>query len=405
MAKGPAGVVIPAASVLVWFGATRRWGELSHVGLGTGPLVVALVVGPWFVAALVRHGVAFTDELIFHDMFSRAFNKVHDTNVGADTSFVYYVQQLGYGLFPWTVLVPFGLLGSGRWSRPKASAPDSSNPQRDEAVVLLIVWFAVTFALFAMIRTKFHHYILPAVPPAATLAGLALDSFWTSVESPERQANILLGAQAIVGALLVPLVARDLVSAAPGGRVEGPARLMWLFTYRYDRPWPTSLDLTTPIAAAACVAALLLIGLVVPRLRRMAAAGWVALAISWTAWMLDVYLPAASVHWGQRAILAAYYARRVGPAEPIVAYEMNWKGENFYTGNRIAQFGVPNPPAGTPTLAGWVHEQHEKGTNVMYFVTEQGRVAGLRRDLQPKELQEVTTPADCNQFVLVRAEL
>jgi hypothetical protein len=42
---------------------------------------------------------------------------------------------------------------------------------------------------------------------------------------------------------------------------------------------------------------------------------------------------------------------------------------------------------------------------VLYVVTEQNRVAGLRRDLAPRELHEVTTPADCAQFVLVRAEL
>ena len=41
----------------------------------------------------------------------------------------------------------------------------------------------------------------------------------------------------------------------------------------------------------------------------------------------------------------------------------------------------------------------------MYFVTEQSRVGGLRAELKPKELHEVTTRADCNQFVLVRAVL
>ena len=35
-------------------------------------------------------------------MYKRAFSHVHDTNAGDDTSFRYYVWQLGYGLFPWT---------------------------------------------------------------------------------------------------------------------------------------------------------------------------------------------------------------------------------------------------------------------------------------------------------------
>ena len=50
------------------------------------------------------------DRLFFHDMFKRAFTHVHDTNEGDDVSFRFYVWQLGYAMFPWTGLVPAGLL-------------------------------------------------------------------------------------------------------------------------------------------------------------------------------------------------------------------------------------------------------------------------------------------------------
>ena len=50
-------------------------------------------------------------------------------------------------------------------------------------------------------------------------------------------------------------------------------------------------------------------------------------------------------------------------------------------------------------------DQKAKGVAVMYFVTETNRVGGLRGELQPKKLDEMTTKADCNQFILVRAEL
>ena len=55
---------------------------------------------PWYVAMYVRHGPPFTDRLIFHDMFNRAFHHVHDTNEGDDTSFRFYVWQLGYATLP-----------------------------------------------------------------------------------------------------------------------------------------------------------------------------------------------------------------------------------------------------------------------------------------------------------------
>jgi 4-amino-4-deoxy-L-arabinose transferase-like glycosyltransferase len=395
MAKGPAGLVIPGACALVWLCATKRWREFLHVTPIAGLVVGVLLCGPWFVAMLVRHGSTFTDELIFHDMYNRAFDHVHDTNSGFDLSFAYYVEQLGYGLFPWVGLVPVGLFA---WIR-------RARKDGDDAMVLLLAWFVLSFALFSMMGTKFHHYILPAVAPAAMMAGVALDTFFIPDADEDRHTRVMLGAVAVAGAVVVGLIARDLVHVGPDGHPDGPGALMHLFTYRYDRSWPPSLDLRMPFILTAAVGAVVCVGLAVPRVRRLAAGAWVALAVVWGMWGLDVYLPKASPHWGQRAIMDAYYTHRSGPTEPLVAYQMNWKGENFYTGNRIPQFGTPTPPAGTPAFGTWVKDQKAKGVAVMYFVTEQNRVGGLRGELQPKKLDEMTTKADCNQFILVRAEL
>jgi hypothetical protein len=394
MAKGPAGLVIPGACALLWLCATRKWGELTHVTPIAGLLIVAASVGPWFVAMLVRHGAAFTDELIFHDMFNRAFNHVHDTNSGSDLSFAYYAQQLGYGLFPWIALVPVGLFGALR--RP--------NGEDNPAAVLFLLWFLLSFALFAAMGTKFHHYILPAAVPAAVMAGVSLDAFFGDADD-ESHARFALGAVAVIGGLFVALVARDLVQVGGDGHAEGPVKFMQLFTYRYDRPWPQSLDLRLPILVTTIAAATICLALAVRRIRRLAACAWVVMALAWGTWGLDVYLPKASPHWGQRAVMDAYYTHRAGPHEPIVSYQMNWKGENFYTSNRIPQFGTPTPPPGTPTLPAWIKQQREKGATVMYFVTEHNRVGALRAELQPNRLDEMTTKTDCNQFVLVRAEL
>jgi hypothetical protein len=104
-------------------------------------------------------------------------------------------------------------------------------------------------------------------------------------------------------------------------------------------------------------------------------------------------------------VIEAYYTHRAGPSEPIAAYYMNWKGESFYTGNHIAQFGTPQVPQGSPTFATWIDSERKKGTQVAYFVTERVRVGSLKNDLKPKQLAEITTKDDCEQFVLVRAEL
>jgi hypothetical protein len=105
-------------------------------------------------------------------------------------------------------------------------------------------------------------------------------------------------------------------------------------------------------------------------------------------------------HWGQHDILAAYYADRSGPQEPFVAYQMNWKGENFYTGNKVPAFVSSGAP-----FASWLKKQRESGVRAVYVVTEHGRVGGLKNEIKGQSYKEVTTPTLNNKFVLVRAEL
>src|SRR5438270_1210966 len=131
-----------------------RWAELARLEIMSGLLISLAVALPWYVAMYVRHGSPFTDRLIFHDMFNRAFHHVHDTNEGDDTSFRFYVWQLGYALFPWTGLAPVGLLwwlrrgaaaGTGRASPLGASstaeAADEDEDDRADTSVLLCLWF------------------------------------------------------------------------------------------------------------------------------------------------------------------------------------------------------------------------------------------------------------------------
>jgi hypothetical protein len=105
-------------------------------------------------------------------------------------------------------------------------------------------------------------------------------------------------------------------------------------------------------------------------------------------------------HWGQHEITEAYYRTRSSADEPLVAYQMNWKGENFYTGNKIPAFVSSGAP-----FTQWIKQQKEKGVKVMFFVTEHTRTGGLRGEVQARSYKEITDKETCNKFVLVRAEL
>jgi hypothetical protein len=107
-----------------------------------------------------------------------------------------------------------------------------------------------------------------------------------------------------------------------------------------------------------------------------------------------------SPHWGQHEVLEAYYRNRQSPSEQIVAYQMNWKGENFYTGNRIPAFVSTGS-----TFTTWLKKEKDGGAKVMFFVTEHSRVGGLKSEVQGKTYTELTTKELDNKFVLVKVEL
>jgi 4-amino-4-deoxy-L-arabinose transferase-like glycosyltransferase len=497
MGKGPAGFALPMICAFAYVCTKKRWSELARLEIMSGLLIIGCVALPWYVAMYVRHGSPFTDRLIFHDMFNRAFHHVHDTNEGDDTSFRFYIWQLGYALFPWTGLVPLGLTF---WLRRS----DSAERGKGDVAVFLFMWFLFAFALFSFMGTKFHHYIFPAVPPAAMLVGIVLDqmlgdepvategllpylvggfsglmlcvagaamcwpgSLWGTKEMHSDLApgkpilggfivlvgvamtvliarmfrkkadeadrggqivsaayrggqpsskpgeakeepldprafheRVMLGGAALAGGLVLLLVGRDLVIKPENADQPGAIRLLQLFTYNYRRPWPETLDFSAILLAFTFIAVLLSLALSVRALRKHVVLMFAAFSFVWALYGLDVYMVKTAPHWGQHEVIQAYYANRAGPEEPLIAYQMNWKGENFYTSNHVPAFVSTGS-----TFANWMKQQREKGVKVMYFITEHSRIGGLKSEVGGKAYREITDKALCNKFVVVRAEL
>jgi 4-amino-4-deoxy-L-arabinose transferase-like glycosyltransferase len=473
LGKGAPGLVLPIVIALLGIGAARRYKDYARLELVGFVLLFGCVCLPWYVQMYMRHGPPFTDRLLFHDMYKRAFVHVHDTNTGDDVSFRYYVWQLGYGLFPWS---GFGAAGLLWWLRFRNEADDAQS----EVMAFMALWFTVAFAMFTITLTKFHHYALPCVPPIAVVTGVMLERAlgqgeltvdrralvpylaglsasavllvygalrlfpgtisgrliegklvapsvtqasaallcgallaWLTVRKYGRSPSApdgsfdsayesgALGLLGVSAAIPTVLVGRDLWTTVSGD-VEGQARLIHLFSYNYKRPWPSdSLSFNGILAGFAVVCALLALGFVLPSWRRHALISFAAVAVAWSAWGIDVYLFKAAPHWGQRETILAYYAARKGPQEPFVAYQMNWKGENFYTGNHVPVF----VSSGSKFKA-WLTEQKNKGVQVMFFTTEHSRTSSLKSELGAvKDFKILTTRALNNKFMLARVEL
>jgi 4-amino-4-deoxy-L-arabinose transferase-like glycosyltransferase len=462
LAKGAPGLVLPVAIACGGMLVARRFRDFSRLELVGLVLLVGCVCLPWYVQMFARHGPPFTDRLLFHDMYKRAFVHVHDTNTGDDVSFRYYVWQLGYGLFPWTGLGAAGLLA---WQREG----DEGKSRRAEALAFLALWFAIAFLLFSASLTKFHHYALPCVPPLALLAGILLDRVLPADFAPGRRLlgyTLLLGGAGLFllygalrlqpgsllgsvpepesspalaclclalgvacfgfavfrypgenpeqrtdsyetavyallgfgGAVVLALAGLDLFSPDDG---DGPARLTQLASYNYKRAWPSTLEFRAVLAAVTVCGVCALAAFVSPRLRPHAAALLASIGIWSAAWTLDVYVVRAAPHWGQRETLIEYYRRRRGPEEQLIAFQMNWKGENFYTGNRVPTF-----VSSGSKFHSFLDQERERGTRVLYFTTEHSRESTLKSELgQVKRFQRLTNKSLNNKFFLARVEL
>ena len=210
---------------------------------------------------------------------------------------------------------------------------------------------------------------------------------------------LMLGGAALAGTVLIALIGRDLARAAPGEQ-PGAIRLLQLFTYNYRRAWPDTLSFSAILSGFAVVAVLVSFAIAVKRWRRHAVVGFVTLAFVWALWGVDVYMVKMSPHWGQHEVVEAYYRDRKDASEKLIAYQMNWKGENFYTGNRIPAFVSTGA-----TFQTFMKAERASGAKVMYFLTEHSRIGGLKNEVAGKAYKEITDKALCNKFVLVRVEL
>jgi hypothetical protein len=210
-------------------------------------------------------------------------------------------------------------------------------------------------------------------------------------------ASAALGTAVAAAAVLAAFVGRDL-SWDTAARPQGNERLIQLFIYKYDRPWPEHLDYRPVLTAFAIVATALLAVAVFHRLRPLAGRAFLGLALVMAAWTINVYMVDLSPHWGQRELFKTYYELRKGPEEPVIAYQMNWKGENFYTGNRAHIFVKLDNKA----LRDWLTEN--KGRTA-FFVLEHTRLGNFKTLVRDGQVEQLTDKRLNNKFLLLRAQL
>ena len=129
-----------------------------------------------------------------------------------------------------------------------------------------------------------------------------------------------------------------------------------------------------------------------PQDRTVLVAGLLGLAVALAIHLGWFHWRALSQHWTQRDLFWEY-DHQSAPDEPIGAYLMNWRGETFYSKNRVRQL------RDNQRLGEFVAGPGER----KWLLVEQARLTALRQALgQPQRLRVVESRN--NKFVLAVTE-
>jgi 4-amino-4-deoxy-L-arabinose transferase-like glycosyltransferase len=301
-------------------------GVLFHARLGTGILLFLSLCLPWYYEMftfwrLDDESKLFWWRFIVHDHFSRLGAGVYTPTPGG--TFIYFVEQAVYGMFPWVLLLPGAVATVARIRVARRSSEDM-------VALVAALWFAVAWALVGLSATKFHHYAFPMLPPLAILMGIFVDRVWR--EGIDKHLGVLL-----FGIPLFALVGKDLAA--------NPKNFTDLFVFNYDRPYPSFLTerigLGTMTVKQVMGTGFTLFAVVAGLFAVMRAKFWsfatvLAGALIFAFWFNWMHWVDLSHHWTQRDQFWRYYTQRQS-GEPIAAFMMNWRGETFYSRNEVKQ--------------------------------------------------------------------
>lgn len=277
---------------------TNGWRSLwlGHYEIKRGLALMSVIAIPWHQAMYLKEGAAFVREYFGTHLINRAAVGVF----GERGTFEFYLSQLGYGMWLWAALLPLAAGWVLLTIRPST---------REGRVRLLVaIWAITSVAFFSLVQTKFHHYILPAVPALGLLVAFFLDDVWAGRVRVHWM-------WAALAAAIVLLLTRDMMFEEK--------QWVEMFIFRYDRPWPStapwSIDssdgfLGLGLFAAAAVA------LLATRLRKLAVAMVLAAGLAIALWAMHVYMPIAGNHWGMREAIRTYYRERAIDGPRIIYF-------------------------------------------------------------------------------------
>jgi 4-amino-4-deoxy-L-arabinose transferase-like glycosyltransferase len=189
LTKGPIALLLPGLVILVWLAAERRLGDVRHLMVGWGALIVLAVAAPWWVALYLDRGWQPIYDFFITENFGR-----YQSAMTTDRPIWFFLPVLFADiLVPWAPLLIVPILTSWRRATPLTTA-ESGAASADSLRRLLWWWIVLIVGFFSLSSSKEDLYVYPAMPAAAALIAHLLVT--TSAGASHRGVRVIL---AVIG--------------------------------------------------------------------------------------------------------------------------------------------------------------------------------------------------------------
>lgn len=243
----------------------------------------------------------------------------------AAATFDWVIDQLAFGMFPWSAIAPIALL--------RLAWPGNGAGRRDRGsfgAVAILAWTAAAYLISALFVRKVGELRFAAVAGVAVAVGMYLDDLLRQKAEDRPTPGMPLAALFILAATLQ--LARDIVafpdelaSVHVLKSIKHPAEM---------KPWLRGIAVIGFLVAAACLVATAMRGAGPGEERRR----WVARGAIWgtggLALILGVYVsfvytPKLSQHFSYRNLFESYFDHRTG-SEPLGVMGIAGSGPEYY---------------------------------------------------------------------------
>jgi 4-amino-4-deoxy-L-arabinose transferase-like glycosyltransferase len=188
LAKGPVGFLLPLLVCIAYLLFQKEWKKLREMKLVPGLLLFFIIIGSWYIPALIKGGREYFDATLMHhtvERFAKGSSHIRP--------FYYYLYNFPVDFLPWVLFLPgaivYGFSGVGF--------------ERRKPFLFLTIWFGVIFLFFSISKGKRGLYLLPLFPAVALMVGKLLTDFISSSINHFQKEWVIVPLYVFMGLFLI----------------------------------------------------------------------------------------------------------------------------------------------------------------------------------------------------------